>query len=109
MVYFDEDEKKTRRTIGRTDRTEWVMIKTLFKNSCVLCDKTERTVKKLEKAHLKAHSRGGEIIVPMCPTCHSIFDSGLLTKTQLKKLGITQTAYKRLLPKKNKKTSDSSW
>ena len=48
MVYFDEDEKKTRRTIGKT---EWVMIKTMFKNSCVLCGKTKRTIKQLERAH----------------------------------------------------------
>lgn len=103
MVYLYGDEKTPRRPIGKT---EWVMIKTLFKNRCVLCDKTERTVKKLIKAHLKPHSRGGQIVVPMCPTCHSIFDDGKCTQTQLKKLGITQTAYKRLLPKKNKKTSD---
>lgn len=41
----------------------------------------------------------------MCATCHKKYDRGLCTKTELKKLGISETGYKRSIPKKKKKPS----
>lgn len=68
-------------------------------NKCKICDKTEKQVGKLELAHYKAHSRGGKEVVPLCPTCHTRYDNGLLTIRELKKLNLTKEEYLKNLPK----------
>jgi len=93
-------EKKRRPSISKI---EWEAKKKLFGNKCVLCGKSEKTVGILEKAHIKAHSKGGSQVIPMCPTCHKKYDKGLLTDRELKKLGIDKKHYRRLIPKKTQK------
>ena len=90
-------------------KKEWEVKKKMLGNKCVICRKTDKQVGGLEKAHIKAHSRGGDEVVPMCAICHKKYDSGKLTATQLKKIGLTPTAYKRLIPKKKKKESGLFW
>jgi len=87
----------------RVGKTEWEAVKKLQKGKCVICGRLERTVGRLVKAHVKAASRGGSIVVPMCPNCHVKYDNGLLTDKQLKKLGLAREDYDRLRPKKKKK------
>ena len=102
MLFWEEPKKRTR--IGKV---EWEAIKARYRNKCCVCDKTERSAGVLEKAHVKAHGRGGTQYFPLCPTCHTKYDKGLMTVTELRKLGLTKEAYARLKPKKPKKRSDS--
>jgi hypothetical protein len=86
----------------RLSKTEWEALKAMHHNKCVICGKTEKVVGKLQRAHLKAKSKGGTQVVPMCANDHSKYDNNLLTKTQLKKLGITdQKTYASMKPKKS--------
>lgn len=94
------DEKKKRPYISKLG---WEAIKKRYKNKCILCGKTEKQVGKLQKAHLKVHSKGGSQVVPKCPNCHTKYDAGLATDTELKKLGIDKKVYHRMMPKKTKK------
>lgn len=103
MILWDDDKPK-RKTIGKT---EWAAKKKMMGNKCVICGRSDKQVAGLEKAHIKAHSRGGSEVVPMCAICHKKYDSGLLTATQLKKIGLTTTTYKRLIPSKKKKKKES--
>lgn len=48
------DDGKKRTTISKT---EWHTIKTQHKNRCCVCEKTEKSVDVLEKAHVKALKR----------------------------------------------------
>ncbi|VUT28150.1 MAG: hypothetical protein SYNGOMJ08_00712 [Candidatus Syntrophoarchaeum sp. GoM_oil] len=90
-------------------KTEWETIKSVHGKKCVLCGKSEKAVGKLEKAHIKAASKGGSQVLPMCPTCHTKFDTGKLTDAKLKKLGLTRTNYNRIRPKSGKvKTKSTS-
>ena len=90
-------------------KIEWEMRKKQYGNKCALCRRTEKQVGILEKAHMKAGSRGGSQLFPMCPTCHKKFDAGLLNLTELKKLGIPdRKTYERLRPKRRKK-QDAYW
>ena len=100
--------KSTRR--NTISKTEWETIKSAHGNKCVLCGKSEKAVGELQKAHIKAASKGGSQVLPMCPTCHRKFDIGKATDTELKKLGLTKTKYNRIIPKsgKRKKKSTSS-
>jgi len=82
-------------------RCQWE--ENVLAGKCVICGRLERTVGRLVKAHVKAASRGGSIVVPMCPNCHVKYDNGLLTDKQLKKLGLAREDYDRLRPKKKKK------
>jgi hypothetical protein len=91
------EEKKRRHRISKT---EWEAIKKRYKNRCILCGKTEKQVGELQKAHLKAASKGGSQVVPMCPSCHRKYDKGKATDRDLKKLGIDKKLYKRMMPKK---------
>jgi len=88
--------KKKRTTISKS---EWETIKKTHGNKCVLCGKTEKTVGKIVKAHIKAASKGGSQVIPMCSNCHTKYDNGLLTDSQLKKLGLTRAQYTRNRPK----------
>jgi hypothetical protein len=46
----------------------------------------------------------------MCANHHKKYDKGELTATQLKKIGLTRTAYKNLIPSKTKKGKEKlSW
>ena len=67
MFYLDEP--KNNKSISKT---EWEVIKAIHKNKCVICGKTEKQVGILEKAHIKAKSRGGSQYLPMCATHHTI-------------------------------------
>ena len=101
MVFWEEPKKRTR--IGKV---EWEAIKARYRNKCCVCGKTERSAGVLEKAHVKANSRGGTQYFPLCPTCHKKYDKGLLTVAELKKLGLTKEDYARLRPKKPKKKDE---
>ena len=98
MIFWEEPKK--RKTIGKS---EWEAKKKILGNKCVICGKSDKQAGGLEKAHVKAHSRGGSEVVPMCAICHKKYDRGKLTATQLKKIGITPQSYKRLIPSKKKK------
>ncbi len=94
-------------------KLEWEVIKKAHNSRCVICRKTEREVGELQKAHIKAQSRGGgsSQVLPMCPTCHKKYDSDKLSATELKKIGLTKKTSARLSPKKGKKkdTGLFSW
>jgi predicted restriction endonuclease len=102
------EEPKKRKTIGKS---EWEVIKASHKNRCVICGKTEKQVGVLEKAHIRASSKGGSQVLPMCPTHHKMYDNDKLTTTQLKKIGLTKKTSARLSPRKKKKrdTGIFSW
>lgn len=89
-------------------KKEWEVIKATHKNRCVICDKTEKQVGVLEKAHIRARSRGGSQVLPMCPTHHKMYDSGKLSATQLKKIGLNVKSSAILSPRKKKKR-ESGW
>ena len=87
-------------------KAEWETIKTVRKNRCVICGKTEKQCGILEKAHIRARSKGGSQVLPMCPTHHKMYDQNKLSATQLKKIGQTPKTTKRLTPSKKKKVKD---
>jgi predicted restriction endonuclease len=93
----------------RLGKVEWEATKSVLKNKCIVCGRTEKSVGVLEKAHIKAASKGGSIVVPMCPTHHKMYDSGKLTDSQLKKIGLTREKYDKLRPKKKKTKKDDFW
>jgi hypothetical protein len=103
---WGDEEKKKRRPITKS---EWEARKKQHNNSCLMCGHGEKQVGGLEKAHLKAHSRGGSEYVPLCANCHKKYDSGDCTQAELKKLGLTKEQYAKFMPKKKpKKKSDDS-
>jgi len=102
MDLFYGSEKK-RATIGKT---EWEALKKRHGNKCLLCGISEKKLGGFPRAHLKAHSRGGTQIVPICPNCHTRYDNGLCNQTELKKLGLNKDQYKKVLPKKKNHTND---
>ena len=109
--FFDEErpKKKNRTSISKL---EWEALKKRHGNKCVICGQTEKKVGILEKAHIKAHSRGGTQYVPLCPTCHKKYDKGLCTQAELKKLGLTPDKYKKVFPQKKKpspRPRDDGW
>ena len=101
-MYWDETPKRK----SGPSKAEWEAQKKIHGNRCVICGKTEKSVGKLVKAHIKARSRGGSQVMPMCPNHHYKYDHGLLTATELKKIGLTKDDVKKLKPKTPKKTSD---
>ena len=88
--------KKPRRSVDKTS------VKKLHRNRCKICGKSEKQVGELQMAHVKAHSRGGDELIPLCPTCHRRYDKGLLTNKELKKIGISRKDYEKYRPKKQK-------
>ncbi len=92
-------------------KLEWEVIKKAHNSRCVICRKTEREVGELQKAHIKAASKGGSQVLPMCPTHHKMYDTDKLSAIQLKRIGLTKKASARLSPKKGKKkdTGLFSW
>ncbi|OGO31139.1 MAG: hypothetical protein A2Z29_00095 [Chloroflexi bacterium RBG_16_56_11] len=94
------DEPKRRKPISKS---EWEVIKASHNYSCVICGKTEKKVGILVQAHIKANSRGGSQVLPMCATHHEMYDRGLLSAAQLKKIGLTKKSSAKLVPKQKKK------
>ena len=90
-------------------KQEWTAIKAIHKNKCIICAKTEKSVGILEKVHIKARSRGGTQVVPMCPTHHKMYDQNKLSATQLKKLGQTPATANRLTPSKTRRTTQERY
>jgi len=88
-------------------KKEWEVIKASHNNRCVICGKIEKEVGVLEKAHIRASSKGGSGVLPMCPTHHKMYDSDKLSATQLKKIGLNVKSSARLRPKKKKR--ESAW
>ena len=84
-------------------KAEWNAIKASHNNKCVICGQTEKQIGILEQAHIRARSRGGSQVLPMCPTHHKMYDQNKLSATQLKKIGLTPQTVKRLTPTKKKK------
>ena len=94
---FRQDQhKEKRRTISQT---EWDVIKRQYGFKCALCGRTETTVSILEKAHIKAFSKGGFQYMPMCRNCHWKYDHNDLTDIELGKLGLTRETYDRFRPR----------
>jgi|GEM_PF-1369671 predicted restriction endonuclease len=89
-------EKPKRKTISKS---EWEAIKASHNYKCVICRKSEEAVGELQKAHIKAQSKGGSQVIPLCPTCHRKFDKGNLTDSELKKIGLTRAQYNKMIPK----------
>jgi len=89
--------KRERRYISKK------LVKKAFGNRCRICGKSEKEVGELQMAHLKAHSKGGSVVIPLCPTCHRKYDKGLLTSKELRKLGLSRKEYMKYIPKKKKK------
>jgi len=91
-----EEKKKQRGYVSKKE------VKKFFGYRCQICSKSEKEVGKLEMAHYKAHSRGGGLVFPLCPTCHTKYDEGLLTSRELKKLNLNREEYQKYRPKKKK-------
>ncbi|MGD0780007.1 MAG: hypothetical protein ABR954_04405 [Dehalococcoidales bacterium] len=98
MAYFDEPNKTK-----PISKTEWEVIKASHGNKCVICGKTEKLVGILQRTHIKAKSKGGSQVLPMCATHHTMYDKTLLSDVQLKKIGLTKKSLARLIPAKKKK------
>ena len=95
-------------------KVEWEAIKARANYKCLICGGKEGVkFPTLEKAHLKAESKGGTQIIPLCPNCHSKYDAGKCTVAELKKIGVKPEHYKKVQPKKpsqSKSTkSQSGW
>lgn len=92
-------------------KTEWEAIKKRYGNKCIICVESEKKIGVLEKAHLKAQSKGGTQVIPMCPNCHKRYDRKLLNKTECKKLGIDYDKYVRgkFSPKKSGTKKDDGF
>jgi len=85
-------------------KLEWGATLQRHGHKCSVCKITEKKVGKLEKAHLKARSKGGSQILPMCPNCHQRFDMILLTTTECKRIGVDYADYvkRKFAPRKSK-------
>lgn len=89
------DEKRKRMRVNRKD------VLKLHGNVCKICGKSEKEAGQLELAHYKAHSKGGNLVFPLCPICHVKYDKGMLTSSELKTIGLTKKEYSRYRPKKS--------
>jgi hypothetical protein len=78
-------------------KLEWDAIK---KKGCLICGISDEESGGLIKCHLKAKSKEGSQIIPLCPNHHSRFDKGKLTPAELKKIGIDPDKYEKYRPKK---------
>ena len=93
------------RNMAKISKIEWDAIKKRYNNACIICGKTEKSVGTLQQAHIKARSRGGTQVVPMCSNHHGMYDKGKFTDAQLEKIGLTREQYARVLPKSGGKSS----
>jgi hypothetical protein len=94
--FGDKPQKNKRTTISKS---EWETLKHTLGNKCVLCGKSEKAVVELQKAHIRAASKSGTTVLPLCPICHRKFDKGKATDAELKKLKLTRAQYNRMIPK----------
>jgi len=85
-------------------KLEWEPVLKRAGYKCVVCKTTEKFVGKLEKAHLKARSKGGSQLLPMCPNCHQRFDMKLFKPAECKKIGVDYADYVKgkYAPRKSK-------
>jgi len=83
-------------------KTEWEVLKN---KGCWVCGKSEKSVGKLHKAHIKAKSRGGKMLIPLCPNHHALYDRG--DPATLAKLGISKKTHEGLLRPKRPKKKDT--
>lgn len=86
-------------------KSEWEAIKKMHGNRCKICGLTEKQVGVLMKVHIKASSKGGTQVVPVCPNHHAKFDRLGLTKGEAKQLGLDWDKYQKgfYSPKKTPK------
>lgn len=92
-------------------KTEWDAIKKQHGNKCRVCGKTEKSLGALDKAHIKASSRGGSQVVPLCPNCHRRYDRILLNRRECGRLGIDYEKYvkRRYSPRRKPREDDWLW
>jgi len=92
-------------------KLEWESILKRHGYKCMVCKITAKKVGKLEKAHLKARSKGGSQLLPMCPNCHQRFDMILLTTSECKRIGIDYPDYVKgkYAPRKSRPKKDDGW
>lgn len=96
MSPFREEAKPKRQSLTTA---QWDIKKN---RGCIICGKKCGKKELLEQAHIRALSKGGDQIEAMCPNHHRKYDKGLLSETDLKKLGISRRAYIMSLPKKKR-------
>lgn len=87
-------------------KAEWEAVKKQWGNKCCVCGQTEKKLGSLDKAHLKARSKGGSQLVPMCPNCHQRYDKKLLNKREAQKIGLDYIKYLKgtYSPRKSRQT-----
>ena len=92
-------------------KLEWEATLKRHGRKCAVCKITEKKVGKLEKAHLKARSKGGSQLLPMCPNCHQRFDMILLTSAECKRIGVDYVDYvkRKYAPRKAKPRREQGW
>ena len=85
-------------------KLEWEAIKKRHGNKCIVCGEREKKSGGLEKAHIKAKSKGGTQVMPMCANCHKRYDRKQLNKGECKKIGVDYDKYikDKFSPKKPK-------
>lgn len=98
-------ERKERRR-RRVDKS---LVLKIHGNRCKICGKSEKQAGELQMAHVKAHSRGGDEVIPLCPICHRKYDKGLLTNKELKKIGLSRKDYEKYRPKKRKRRKNDTF
>jgi len=76
-------------------KLEWDAIRKRHNYKCAVCGGRELRVGTLDKAHLKAKSKNGSQVLPMCPSCHRSFDRILLNPTECRRLGLDYDKYRR--------------
>ena len=92
VIMVSEKGKRKRVYVSKED------LKKLYGDNCRICGKSEKQAGRLDKAHYKAHSRGGNLVFLLCPNCHVRYDKGLLTSAELKKIGLTKKEYEKYRP-----------
>jgi len=109
MKGIDYDKIMGVNTKKKSSSSKWLKkILGMSDKKCFICGKTEKQVGEIQKAHIKAQSRGGTEYFPLCPNHHRKFDKGKLTNYEIKKLHLTREEYHKLLPKKRKKENTSA-
>jgi len=90
---------------------EWAAILKQYGNKCAVCRLSEKKLGGLDQAHLKARSKGGSQVLPMCPNCHQRFDKILFTQSECKKIGIDYRDYVkgRYAPRKSRPRKEEGW
>lgn len=75
---------------------------------CEICGRTEKQAGKFHIAHKKrfAKYRSDKEIFLLCPICHTKYDDQKLTKTQVRKLGMTWEQYIRYTIRKKPKKKE---